>query len=450
MKIKLPRKSGMPLIRTAAVLVLFIAMTASAALWGLLKMYDKSVRATATMSVLNIGKLIALHLSEHPAVRQGEDWAGFARLARTLHRMETGLQFVSVARDGATVFHEQLGSAEITAPPDTPAHEEVDLTLDRQLIMFGPETVPVMTFTIRPATEGAGFDSIQVGIRKDAVDREGMLPSLAVRSMFRVALATISVSFGACIIVIVIMMRREMTAEEHRRRQEHLSFAGVMANGIVHDFRNPMSSLKLDAQMLKRAAEKGDSPEATRIKELSARISATLDRMDKVFQEFLYLSKPSARSGEESDLRDVVKDCVEFMKPRLERSGVKLDFEPCETPLKVKGAGTTLGRAVINIITNAEQFSPEQGIVTVKCSRSGKNAVVDVMDEGPGISGNDKARIFDMFYSKRPAGTGMGLFLARTAVEESNGRIELKDKPVKGAWFRITLPLLPDIGKGSL
>ncbi|NLB55009.1 MAG: HAMP domain-containing histidine kinase [Lentisphaerae bacterium] len=424
-------------------MVLLIAAIAAGSLWVLLKMYNRSIRASATLSVMNIGRHIALHLADQPFVNDpdSESWTGFSELINALHKVEGGLMFVSVTKGGATVFHEQLISGDTENASIDHMFDDTDLTVGRRLIVDGTGSVPVMTFTLSPSSE-AEFETIQIGIRRDAVDREGMLPTIAVGSMFKVAVLTIALSFGISLIILVIMLKREASQEGRRRREEHLAFAGVMANGIVHDFRNPMSSLKLDAQMLNKITAKADTPESKRVGELSTRIAGTLDRMDKVFQEFLYLSQPHHRAGVECDLRDIIKDCVEFMGPKLERAKLKIEIKMEDTPHTVIASPASLGRAIINLVTNAEQFSPPVSVIELKSFVSGSSVILDIKDHGPGIPDSERARIFEMFFTNRPGGTGMGLFLARTAIEEYGGKIVLQDSSSKGAWFRVTMPLL--------
>ena len=234
------------------------------------------------------------------------------------------------------------------------------------------------------------------------------------------------------------MLRREHLRETQRRAEEHLAFAGVLANGIVHDFRNPMSSLRLDVQMLHKEAEKGADGRPGRISELAERVRTTLDRMDKVFQEFLYLSRPAQDVTETFDLAECLRECAAMLAPRFEQKHVRVEFD-ADGAAAVLGQRASLQRAFINVLTNAEQFSPESGTVTVRVRGGAAQCVAEVMDRGPGIPASDHKRIFEMFHSGRPGGTGLGLFLAKTAVEGSGGRIEAGNRPDGGACIRIAL-----------
>jgi signal transduction histidine kinase len=215
----------------------------------------------------------------------------------------------------------------------------------------------------------------------------------------------------------------------------------MLANGIVHDFRNPMSSLRLDAQLLEKETAKGAAGRTERVAELSCRMRTTLDRMDKVFQEFLYVSRPASDEVERFDLVACVRDCATMLAARYERKRLQFELQPPPAPVLVSGRRSAVQRALLNVMTNAEQFSPENGVVTVRVGERSGRGVVEVGDQGPGIPQAQRSRVFDLFYSSRPEGTGLGLFLAKTALEGQGGSIRIEDAPGGGALVLIELPL---------
>jgi signal transduction histidine kinase len=103
-----------------------------------------------------------------------------------------------------------------------------------------------------------------------------------------------------------------------------------------------------------------------------------------------------------------------------------------------------LSRALMNIITNAEQFAPPGSTVEIAVARDGRHVAVHVLDRGPGVPAHDRARIFEMFWSGRPDGTGLGLFLARAAIEKSGGTLSVANRPDGGADFCVRLEAADD------
>jgi signal transduction histidine kinase len=412
-------------------------------------MHGRLAHVEAARSVLNRGRTLVTHLAGQPVVRgeagRPEDWQHFSRQVGSIHAVENGLQYVSVLKDGVTVFHEQTTALEETgaaAEVSPPAENRgMDVRMTRKLLRVGDRTVPVVVFAARFLGDDGKLGLVEIALRKERVDLEESSAADAITAMFRVSLATVIVSFGICVLLVVWMMRRESRREQQRRDEEHLAFAGVLANGIVHDFRNPMSSMRLDVQMLNKEVARGESCRAGRVAELAARIQNTIDRLDKVFKEFLYVSKPPSDERESLDLADCINECIAMLEPRLAQAEVRVKLDLPYDGLQVLAYQASLQRALMNVITNAEQFSRPGEAVTVKAHRAGRHARIDVIDSGPGVPGSDRHRVFDMFVSSRPGGTGLGLFLARTAIERCGGSIEIVDTREEGACFRIVLPL---------
>ena len=252
---------------------------------------------------------------------------------------------------------------------------------------------------------------------------------------------TIGSCFAVCLALVAGMVRREERRERARRREEHLAFSGMLANGIVHDFRNPMSSLRLDAQMLEKEAGRGAEARAERMASLAGRMRHTLDRMEKVFQEFLALARPGETPPERLDLGACARECVEMLAPRFEASGVAHEIRLAAEAVAIRASGASVKRALLNVLLNAVQHAGTGGRVVVEVSAAGPLARLDVADTGPGIPKADRERVFEMFYTTRPQGTGLGLFLARTAIEKNGGTLAVADSDGPGARLRMEFPL---------
>jgi len=429
-----------PLILTTALLVSLIAALAGGTLLLLRGMHDRAAQEAAAETVIQRGRTMVSHLlSQAPADDAAPDWSGFSTFVRNLHAVEKGLQYVSVTREGIVVFNEQtsMPGNPGTVPPE-PAPAEVEMR--RELLQAGDSQVPVVVFA---ATAGSNANlRVEVALRKAIVSREGQAAGTAISSMFRLSLLTVCIAFGLCIGLVVLMMRREIRHEALRTEQEHLAFSGMLANGIVHDFRNPMSALKLDAQMLHREVERGDASRPARVTELATRIRQTLDRMDDVFKAFLFASRPDSAARTRVDIATCLQEAVDTLASRLERDNIRTAIEAPPHPVHVNVFAASLRRALVNILTNAIAFSPPRGaVITIRVGASGGNVTVEIADQGPGIPPADRKRVFEMFMTTRPEGTGLGLFLARAAVERSGGTISVADTaPGSGACIRLTLP----------
>ncbi|MDA1044713.1 MAG: HAMP domain-containing sensor histidine kinase, partial [Verrucomicrobia bacterium] len=418
-------------------------------LWILRRMQSQSVRDEAARRVMQQGRLMTAHMAQQIASmdQKGEpvDWSELSQHVWSLHSIEDGLQYVSVTEDGVSVFVEQTRELDTQSPrPEALAvyAGALDVEMVPKRIKMGDVTVLVVSFEKTIQNSLGRECKIEVAIRKDTVTRESQVSSSAITAMFKLSMMTTVVSFAVCALLVVWLMRRENRRELQRREEEHLAFAGVLANSIVHDFRNPMSSMQLDVQMLNKEVSGDGRGRPERIGTLAARVLATLARMDKVFEEFFYLSRPQSEEMETTDIGECLNACASLLAPRFERRRVTLTTERVDGDVNVLAYPSSLRRALTNVITNAEQFSVEGGEVHVRLSRKGSYGVVDVMDRGPGIPAARKRIIFEMFETARPGGTGLGLFLAKAAVERCGGTIEVLDRPGGGAWFQMNLPLV--------
>ena len=429
---------------TAAAGVALIALLAAAGLFVLQRWHSQAAHQAAAQAVAERGQWLAMSLALRAAsaAQAGdvEAWREFSSLLRSLREVEDELEYVAVRRGGVTLFQEHSNDSDVSSD-DGEFHFKGPVAIGRRLLSVGDESVPVVTFSVDVANPRAEAVTLDLGLRRRAVEREEWPAARAIESLYRLSLVTIGSCFAVCLALVAGMVRREERRERARRREEHLAFSGMLANGIVHDFRNPMSSLRLDAQMLEKEAGRGAEARADRVAALAGRMRHTLDRMEKVFQEFLALARPGETSPERLDLGACAKECVEMLAPRLEASGVAHEIRMAADAVPILASGASVKRALLNVLLNAVQHAGAAGRVVVDVSRAGPLARLDVTDTGPGIPKADRERVFEMFYTTRPQGTGLGLFLARTAIEKNGGTLAVVDSDGPGARLRMEFPL---------
>jgi signal transduction histidine kinase len=430
----------------AGVLIGCIACLAAANLWFLRRLQSESLHASAAQAVLELGAELARNLAGQPVVQARYDeprrWEDFTRLVRSLRQVEPSLQYVTVSEGDIILFHEDIS----TAPPESrPAETGTvhGVRIGRRLMATGKTVAPVLTFTVQIPGKDGLFRFVQVAMRKDAVSQREERAAQVLSLMFRLSLLTLAIAFGLAVLFVVWAVRHELERQRRRRDEEHLAFAGILADGIIHDVRNPMSSLRLDLQMLEKEAGKVGELRPDRIAGLAARARKTIDRIDLVMKEFLYVSKPGPDVQERVAIHACIHDCLDLLGPRMEQANVHLRLNLAEEGLEVMGRNVALKRALINVLTNAKQASPPGGTVSVITHREAGHVVIVIEDEGNGIAEVDKNRIFDMFISGKPDGVGLGLYLAKAAVENSRGSITAENRAEGGARFVIRLPLAP-------
>ena len=429
--------------------VIFSAALAAGYVLFLLKAtHQREAHYAATESVIDQGdqllKALVYHTRFYCTTNPTPDqWRDFSSLVDRILAVRKDIQSISIRNGDVTVFHRQADGLLYPAQTAVVSEmENIQTIMSRETIDIGGKHEPVFVFSRKTSADPGNEIVLETTFKQSSVAERESIASRMINSLFNFALTVIVLSFLLCAAVLTAAVVRDRKRQAISRQEEHLAFSGVMANGILHDFRNPMSAVRLDAQMLEREAAREGGMRAERVHELAGRIARTMGRMDKVFAEFLYLAKPGDEQPGHVDIGAAVSERIDILAPRLEQVGLKIVKEiPADLP-PVSAYPFAIKRALLNVLMNAIHFSPEKGRIHVAARRKGLRAVLDICDEGPGIPARKRRDIFKMFVTGRPEGTGLGLFLAKTAINRCDGTIEAVDSDrTRGAAFRITLPL---------
>jgi signal transduction histidine kinase len=166
-----------------------------------------------------------------------------------------------------------------------------------------------------------------------------------------------------------------------------------------------------------------------------------IQRLEGLVNNVLTFARPPQPQFEAQDMNRVVSEVLRFLEADFRQNEVKVttDLEPLLPEIELDGR--QLKQALINILVNANQVLERGGLVRVR-TRAGSRGevVVEIEDNGPGIPADVQDRIFDVFYSRRGGGTGLGLPIARQIVERHGGAIEMESEEGQGTLFRLRLP----------
>ncbi len=219
-------------------------------------------------------------------------------------------------------------------------------------------------------------------------------------------------------------------------KSERYAAVGAIAAGIAHEVHNPLTAMKLTVEILQKKAGR-EGPEAEGL----ARIADEIDRLALIIEELLTLGRPTPLKTAQTDVAAFLGDVVAFMRRQCDHSGVKVSVQAegvqaCMDPRKMK-------QVLVNLILNGLQAMPRGGRLTIRAQRAGAQAGgglrISVTDEGEGIPEEARERLFDLFFSTKEGGTGIGLAISRQIVEEHGGTIDLETGR-EGTTFHIALP----------
>ncbi|MCG8556806.1 MAG: ATP-binding protein [Proteobacteria bacterium] len=220
-------------------------------------------------------------------------------------------------------------------------------------------------------------------------------------------------------------------------RAERLATLGRLSVGLAHEIRNPLGSISGSVQLVRESPL--ISAEDSRL--LGIVLSET-ERLNDLVTNMLQLGRPAQPQRVTQNLSELIDDVVDMARRgitnhkriRIDRTDTTRNCEAIVDPAQLR-------QVLWNLIKNAIQASPHEGVVEVKLHHEGDERLVfEVSDQGDGVDPANTDRIFDMFYSERTHGIGVGLALAKQIVDAHDGRIDVLGADRQGATFRVTLP----------
>jgi len=219
---------------------------------------------------------------------------------------------------------------------------------------------------------------------------------------------------------------------------ERLAALGRITAGVAHEVKNPLNSMRLWLENLKESLPpEPDSGSQQAVQVLDKEI----DRLDAVVKRFLDFTRPMEVRLEATQIADVLKDVVEIAKPQLQKAKIHVaQLLPSDVPEVYVDRGL-LKQAVLNLVLNAVEAMPSGGQLRLMLSRRGEMAEITVGDTGKGIPLENRQKIFQLFFTTRPGGSGIGLASTFRIVQLHNGSIDFTSEVGRGTTFRIELPL---------
>jgi signal transduction histidine kinase len=256
----------------------------------------------------------------------------------------------------------------------------------------------------------------------------------------------VSAAFGIGILIlgfffVLNLIRKNRLLEQSRLAAERRSYVGLLASGLAHEIRNPLNAMNMNLQMLEEELQAASEPGASEWGELLNSTKSEIKRLERLVNNFLAYARPAEPRFEPRDLNVVLQEVARFLQADFRQSAVHLVLELEPLLPTVEMDVTQLKQALMNLLVNARQVLKSGGTVILR-SRAGTagEAVIEVEDDGPGIAPEDREKIFQVFYSNRGGGTGLGLPIARQIVERHGGTLEANAGRERGTVFRIRIP----------
>ncbi len=222
----------------------------------------------------------------------------------------------------------------------------------------------------------------------------------------------------------------------------------VLAGSLVHEIKNPLSTLNINAQLLLEDWKDAANPRELRtLKRLKVMVSE-VERLERILQSFLRFTERHELSLKPSSLNDVLEDLAEFIGPQASQNGIQLRLwlDPELRPFPFDS--DLIRQVFLNLLLNARHAMEGRGgeliVRTRRVEREGRPwAIGEVIDTGHGIPGRLRDKIFNLYVSTRKEGSGLGLATSKRITEEHGGFIEVESEEGKGSQFSVYLPMEP-------
>ncbi|MFH0962567.1 MAG: ATP-binding protein [Planctomycetota bacterium] len=280
------------------------------------------------------------------------------------------------------------------------------------------------------------------GLQTERLNKDGDgVPVLLSQTVLRDAKGHV---FGASVILKDITER--VLLEEKLRHSEKLGAIGKMASHIVHEIRNPLSSILLNVDLLGDEVAEYESNRklnVSEVRDLLRCISQELTVLKQVTDEYLHFARLPRNVPEPTDLNVTLEELVRFLKREFFTLNVNLETS-LDTSLGVCLIDPQKVRqALLNVLKNAIEAMPQGGTLSISTRPYRSSWMrIEISDTGLGIPEENLEEIFTPFYSTKKGGTGLGLSYARGVIADADGRTRVKSTEGKGTTFLIDLPLM--------
>jgi signal transduction histidine kinase len=236
-------------------------------------------------------------------------------------------------------------------------------------------------------------------------------------------------------------LRREQQMQQTVTRSKRLAALGQMAGQVAHEIRNPLNAITLTLQNLRRQLQ--SSADAHPAATWQGYLDTTQDelrRLNRIVENFLGVSRFPPIQRRDVDLNAWLSEAVSLYAGQAQLGGVTLVAPQLQQPLHLTLDPDQMGQAIGNLLLNAIQASPSGSAVQVRLLQDRHGVTIEIEDHGSGIPADDLERVFELYYTTRHDGSGLGLPIALRIIEDHGGMLSLDSRPGQGTTARIFLP----------
>ena len=216
-----------------------------------------------------------------------------------------------------------------------------------------------------------------------------------------------------------------------------------VTGGVAHEIKNPLNAIALRLDLLRARLEVPEEELAPKelVKDIDV-LSKEVLRLDRVVKTFLDFSRPVEVHFLKLDLVELAREVCVLLTPQAKVARVEVVLEAPDQPAYMRGDADMLRQVILNLVTNAIEAMKDGGKIGVKVSQEPQAVFMDISDTGSGIDPKLRDRVFQLYFTTKAKGTGIGLAMTFRAVQMHNGTIDFASEAGRGTTFHIQFPAL--------
>ena len=233
----------------------------------------------------------------------------------------------------------------------------------------------------------------------------------------------------------------ESARELNQKLVDQYTEIARLAGGLAHEIKNPLSTIRLNMELLAEDFGDSDNPRDRRALAKVKVVQKECQRLQELLDNFLDFAKVRSLKIEPTNLNQQVREVLDFFRPEARNAGIEVvAYLTSDLPTVLLDRESFRG-ALLNLVLNARQAMPDGGQLVVRTSVTGDGVALDLIDNGCGMDESTRAHVFEAFFSTKKGGSGLGLPTARKIIEAHGGRVRVQSEPGRGTQFTISLPV---------